>query len=155
LAPDADPDTGESRVDRLAERLAPLVEDGTLTAEQVEAVAEFIAAELPVPERPRRRAVAGHLLHHTADFLDIGGRELREELAGGDSIARIAEAEGSTGRALVEYLVEDVEDHLFAAVERGRLDSDRAADLLEEAERRITEFVFDTPQPSGRDGEGA
>lgn len=139
---------GSAPIDHLIEKLQPLVEGGTLTPDQAEAVAAFVADHPRTPERPRRFAVATHLLRHAADFLDITGAELREEIAGGDTIARVAGANGSSGDSLVEYLVEDAEDHLAHAVERGRIDEERAAELLEEAEVRITELVFDTPQPS-------
>ena len=134
-------------IDRVVERLQPLVDDGTITAEQAEAVAAFLVEELERPDRPRKVVVARHLLRHTADFLDIEGSELREAIAAGDTVAEVAVENGSSGEALVEYLVEDVEDHLETAVANGRIDEEQAAELLAGAEEKITEFVFDTPQP--------
>jgi hypothetical protein len=152
LAPGEGEEEGaDRRVAFLTEQLAPLVDDGTISAEQAEEVAAYIVENVLPPERPRRVLAAGHLLRHTVDFLDISGVELREGIAEGDTIAQIAEAKGSSGDALVEYLVEDVEDHLEQAVEAGRIGEDRAAEVLDEAEERITEFVFDTPQPGDRE----
>jgi polyhydroxyalkanoate synthesis regulator phasin len=130
----------------LQDRLAPLVEDGTINQEQ----ADVIAATLAESMRPR----AGRglrALQAVAEFLELTPEEMREALSEYDTLADLAEANGSSGNELIAYLVDEVEEHLADAVADGRITQDEADERLVDAEKHITELVnSDIPEPGQR-----
>lgn len=139
---DERPEVGE----RLRETLQPLVDDGTISDTQADAVTEHLVENRP--ERSRwvnRRGVDGHGRHGTvvADLLGVDNETLRSELADGNSIADIAEANGIDVQTVIDALIADAESHLDMAVEHG-LDEDRAAEQLERITERIEEGVYRT-----------
>jgi hypothetical protein len=140
--------------ERLRETLQPLVDDGTITESQADAVAAHLVENRP--ERGDRfgrlggRGLDGHGRNHTvlADVLGIDRETLRTELAAGNSIADIAEANGVEVQAVIDALVADAETHLDLAVEHG-LDEERAATRLERITERIEDRVYDTRDTDG------
>ena len=139
---------------RLRETLQPLVDDGTITGSQTDAVAVHLVEIRPQPAdgpgRLGRRGPHGHGRNHTvlADVLGIDTETLRTELAAGMSIADIAEANGVDVQLVIDTLIADVESHLELAVEHG-LDEERAAVRLERLAERIEERVYDTRSAGG------
>ena len=128
----------------ILDHLAPLVEDDTITAAQAEAVAATLAENMPGPGRGRGLRA----LRATAEFLELTPAEMRAGLAEYDTLADLAAANGSSGAELIAYLVAQVEEHLAAAVEEGRITADEAAEKLADAEEHITEMVNgDIPEP--------
>lgn len=133
-APEATPD-GEPG-ERLRETLQALVDDGTITAEQADAVTAHIVENRPergdrpgAGERGERgrpgmfaRGVGSEVL---TDVLGLDAAELREQLRDGATLAEIAEAEGVDPQAVVDALVDELEERVANAVENGR--PDRAA----------------------------
>ena len=95
-----------------------------------------------IPERHRR---PGHRLRvmgqETADFLGITLEELRDAVADGATLAEVAEANGSSADALIDYLVGVVAEHLDEAVAEGKMTADEAAERLEQATDHITALV--------------
>ncbi len=131
------PEPGE----RLRETLQPLVDDGTITAAQAEAVSDHLVQNRPERGRdghgPGHRGAAfdGEVV---ADLIGIDVDQLREALRGGASIADIAAENGADTDAIVQALVDELEGHLELAVEDGRLTDTEAAERLAQAEERIT-----------------
>ena len=139
---------------RIVDKLSPLVEDGTLTQAQADAVAELLAADLPLGPRGHRfAAILG-----VADFFDMTPRELRAALQGSDSLAAFAEANGSSADELISFLVDKVEAHLDEAVANGRITEDQKAELLANDTEHITDMVNgpipDRPFPGRPGGPG-
>lgn len=125
---------------RLRETLQPLVDDGTITAEQADAVAEHLVEHRP--ERPGREERREHRRERfdgdvVAEIIGIDAEALRTELREGSSIAEIAEANGVDPQAVVDALVAEASDHLDVAVENGRLTAEEAAERLAERTERI------------------
>src|SRR3990170_6677107 len=89
----------------LQEQLAPLVEDGTISQEQADAVAATLAENLP---RPGGRGRGLRALQATAEFLELTAEEMREALSEYDTLADLAAANGSSGDELIAYLVAQV-----------------------------------------------
>ena len=127
---------------RLRETLQVLVDDGTLSAEQADAVAEHLAAQLP--DRDGHRGHRGHPGTDgevVAELLGIDVAELRSSLRDGQSIADLAEANGVDVQTVIDALVAEAESHLDLAVDNGRLTEDEAADKLVDVTERITDRV--------------
>jgi len=122
---------------RIVDKLSPLVEDGTLTQAQADAVAELLAADLPLGPRGHRfEAILA-----VADFFDMTPRELRTALQDYDSLAAFAEANDSSADELISFLVDKVEAHLDEAVANGRITEDQKAEMLANATEHITDMV--------------
>ncbi len=147
-APDA-PEVGT----RLRETLQPLVDAGTITAEQADAV----TAQL-VENRPERAQAgeghgrgghrggpgmfaAGVGSEALTDLLGLDAQELRTQLRDGATLAEIATAQGVEVQAVVDELVAELDERLTNAVENGRIDQAEADQKLVDAEARITDAV--------------
>ena len=145
------------RVEVIANALAGLVEDGTLTQEQADRVAETLDEQLPA----RGLGGPGGLGHHggvllsldvAAEELGLTEDDLEEQLREGTALADIAEEQGVDVDDLVATLVDAAEAKLATALEEGRIDQDRADAISADLEDRIRTFVdegFRTP-PMGR-----
>jgi len=134
----------------ILERLAPLVEDGTITQAQAEAVAEQLAGQPPLRWERGVQAVRG-----AAELLGLAPQEIVEALHDGSTLAEIAAANGSSGEELIAYLVGIVDERLTEAVADGRITEEQKAEALEQATNAITSAVstiFERPldQPRGR-----
>ena len=148
-APDA-PEMGT----RLRETLQPLVDDGTITAEQADAVTTQL-----VENRPERgeggfgegRGPGGHRgpgmfargvgSEALTDLLGIDAEELRTQLRDGATLADIATAQGVEVQAVVDELVGELDERLTNAVDNGRIDQAEADQKLADAEAKITDMV--------------
>lgn len=156
----ADGSTDEShpdRGDRLSEALAPLVEDGTITQEQSDAVRDQLLEAMPGPGEFGHRGHGGHLGHNVdaiAEALGMDAETLATELRDGSSLADIAEAQGVDIQAVIDILVADLDEHLAGAVEDGRITQEEADDRRADAVERITESVNDEMPFRGPRGPG-
>lgn len=126
---------------RLREALQALVDDGTITAEQADAVAEHLAAQ--APERGGHRGHRGPGMDGevVAGLLGIEAEELRDALRDGQSIADLATANGVDVQTVIDALVAEAQGHLDLAVENGRLTEEEAAEKAADLEARITARV--------------
>jgi len=122
---------------RIVEELGPLVDDGTITAAQAEAVAGLLTEARPGSGREPR----GPGLEPIAEFLGIDAGDLRAALTEGSTLADLAADNGSSADALIDFLVTDAGEHLARAVADGKLDQADVADELDEITQRITEMV--------------
>jgi polyhydroxyalkanoate synthesis regulator phasin len=136
---------------RLREVLQSLVDDGTITADQADAVTAHL-----VENRPERgefgegrgghrggpgmfgRGVASEAL---TDLLGLDAQELRTQLRDGATLAEIASAQGVEVQAVIDELVAEVTERVDNAVANGRIDQAEADEKLAEAEAEITERV--------------
>ena len=130
--------------DHITEALQPLVDDGRLDAELVDDIIE--ALEAARPERGERGP--GMRGHHgfgggadIAEVLGLEAGELREALADGQSIAEVAEAQGVAVDDVVDAIVSATEERLADAVENGRIDEERAEEILSDAAERAEDMV--------------
>jgi hypothetical protein len=130
----------------LSEVLSGLVEDGTLTQEQADAVEGAVTDARP--DRPLREHVIEHHgppggghLDTAADAIGIEPDELADALLDGQTIAEVATANGVEPQAVIDALVAEAEARLADLVADGRLDEQAAADRLARMTERITEAV--------------
>ena len=131
----------------LKNRVDAAVEAGRLTEEQGQELKDRIdSGETPLIFGGFGHEGFGHFDHFgnlesAATYLGLTEAELRERLADGDTLAEIAKAEGKSVDGLVETLVDAAEKKIDDAVADGRLTAERAADLKDGLEERITELV--------------
>lgn len=143
-------DTSSSRVERIADALSGLVEDGSITQEQADEVAATLdEADLGGPGGHGR----GPDLATAAEALGMSEEELRTALeADGATLAAVAEEQGVAVDTLVQALVAAEEERIAEAVTDGRLTREEADERLADLEQRVTERV--EVDPDGR-GPGA
>ncbi len=147
-APDfqrADPST------HITEALQPLVDDGTLTDSQVQAVIDALEAARPAkgdhnggPGRPN--------LDNLASVLGTDADTLGQELRDGQSLADIAAANGVDTQDVVDAIVSQMEERIQQGVDNGKLDQDKADEMLANAEDHANEIVDGTARPGGPRG---
>lgn len=156
LAATTDDDTAPAVEDTRAyqgiqDRLAPLVEAGTITQAQADAVAEALVAG---GMRGPGGGAGFQAIGQVAEFLGLTPAEMRAAVQEYDTLADIAAANGSSGEELVAFLLEKLESHLAIAVENGRITQEQADERLADAETQLTDMVngeIPTP-PAGRPG---
>ncbi len=86
----------------------------------------------------------GHLgasLDNVAEFLGMDTSDLRDALAGGQSLAQIAEAQGKSVDDLKAYLLSQVEDRVAQAVDNGSITQEQADNILANAPDRIDDLI--------------
>jgi hypothetical protein len=145
--PASDADRVANATERIRTELQNLVDDGTITAAQADAVAADLAASLPEhgPWRPGgpggghgHPGFDGEVL---AGLLGIDVETLRSDLRSGQTVAEIAAAQGVDVQTVIDSLVAEAKAHLKLSVESGRLTQDEADARLTEVSERITDFV--------------
>ena len=146
------------RVDRLKEALQGLVDDGTISGEQRDAVAQRLAEELPPRglghgqgrgqgqgHGPGHGRGLGHGKHLALDVastaLGITEQELREQLRSGKSIAQVAQERGVDLGAVTKALEDAARERLQQAVTDGRLTQAEADEKAAELTDRIADAV--------------
>ena len=93
----------------------------------------------------------GRGLEAAAEVLGMEVDALREALAGGQTLAEVAEGAGVSVEDLVAALVADATEHLDAAVDEGRITEEQAAEMADGLEERIQARV-DGELPAGGPG---
>jgi hypothetical protein len=136
---------------RIQDALSGLVDNGTLTQEQADAVTQALRDALP-------RGGPGHGRHliggfdAAADHLGLSKEALLEALQGDATLADVADAQGKSVDELIGAMVADANAKIDEAVANGRIDEDRAAEMKSNLEERITSLVNDgvkVPRPEG------
>jgi hypothetical protein len=137
IAADAGTDAGSVTVDPAAEQqarlesvLQPLVDDGTLTQEQADKVIEVLAAAGPMGGDGHRggRHGGGMMadgLQTVADTIGITTDELSTALAGGQTIAQVAEANGSSAQAVIDARIAEATARVTDMVNNGGMPGGR------------------------------
>jgi hypothetical protein len=88
-----------------------------------------------------------------AEFLGLTPEELREQVSAGATLAEVADSLGVNPQSLVDYMVEEATAKVDEQVANGRIEQERADQLVANLSERINTLVFEGPQPyEGRDG---
>jgi hypothetical protein len=153
---EATPETPPEPGARLQEVLAPLVEDGTITQAQADAVVDRLVEAAPL--RPGGhggpRGHRGPVLEAAAGAIGVTVVELGEALRDGSTIAEVAAANGVEAQAVIDAMVAELETHLAEAVADGRKTQAQADEILANASERITAVVNGEVRPGGPVGHG-
>jgi hypothetical protein len=104
---------------------------------------------------PGHHMLFGDKLSSAADYLGLTQAELREQLAGGKSLAEIAEAEGKSVDGLQQAMLAGAKSDLDEAVRNERLTQEQADEIYEHLQSSIDDLVNGTlPGPRFRHGFG-
>jgi hypothetical protein len=104
---------------------------------------------------PGHHMFFGDKLSSAADYLGLTQAELREQLAGGKSLAEIAEAEGKSVDGLQQAMLAGAKSDLNEAVRNERLTQEQADEIYEHLQSSIDDLVNGTlPGPRFRHGFG-
>lgn len=140
--------------------LDELVADGTLTAEQADAVATKLAEAKPErgPGGPGHgRHGKGPGFEAAATALGIEPSELMQQLRDGKTIAQVAADKGVDVQTVIDAMVAELSTHLDEEVAEGDLTQEEADARKAEATERITTMVNEgmpAGGPMGRGGKG-
>lgn len=151
---DATTDDGRGGMsEHLATTLAPLVEAGTITQAQADAVIAAIEEAGP-PDGGHggpgmRGGRGGPGLEVAADAIGITEEELRTALRDGGTLAEVAEANGVDPQAVIDALVAELQTRLDEKVADGDLTQEEADEKLASGIERITERMTSTPPEPG------
>lgn len=118
--------------------LSGLVDDGTITQAQADAVEAALHDARPGRGMHGFRH-GGHGV--VADALGVTEDELRTALADGQSVADVAAAQGVEVQTVVDAVIADLEARLDGRVETGAMTQERADEVLAEADERVAAFV--------------
>ncbi len=86
----------------------------------------------------------GDYVDAVLDLLGVNRGEMVSHLRTGGTLAELAEANGSSGQAVVDTLVAVADAKIDEAVVAGRIDEDQAAELHDRAVERATDVVYST-----------
>ena len=134
---------------RLNETLKPLVDAGTITQAQADAV---VAA---LKEAGPKGAKGGPGLDVAAQALGMTTDELHTALKGGQTLAQVAESKGVNVQVVIDALVASATNHINEEVASGEITQAQADEKLANVTDRVTERV-NNPRPEGgrRGGNG-
>jgi len=134
---------------RLNETLKPLVDAGTITQAQADAV---VAA---LKEAGPKGAKGGPGLDVAAQALGMTTDELHTALKGGQTLAQIAESKGVNVQVLIDALVASATNHINEEVASGEMTQAEADEKLAELSQRVTDRVNNPrPEAGPRGGHG-
>ncbi len=154
----SDPAADADHTARLQSVLQPLVDDATLTQAQADAVIAALEAAGPMDGGRGGRGGPGMNgpganLDTVAAVLGITADEVRTGIQGGQTIAQLAEANGTTAQAVIDALVAQATTHVDEEVAAGKHTQAEGDAELADATTRITDFVNNTqtagPGPGG------
>jgi polyhydroxyalkanoate synthesis regulator phasin len=147
LTDDSTDDSAPDRTERIRELLQTLVDDGTITAAQADAVAGELATALPERGGPghggfgRGGFVRGVAAEVVAEALGVTVDELVEAVRDGRTIADLAADAGVDVQVVIDAMVAQVAEHLDAEVADGELTQEEADARLATATERIADVV--------------
>lgn len=133
---------------RLTETLKPLVDAGTISQAQSDAVVETLVANAP---RGGMKGRGGPGMDVAAQALGMTNEELRTALQGGQTLAQVAESKGVSTQVLTDALTAGIENHIAQEVADGRIDQARADEMLAKVDQRVTDML-DGVRPKGGRG---
>ncbi len=154
--------TDDARPDRTAELttvLQPLVDAGTITQAQMDAVITALEAAGPIGGGHGggpggRHGMGGASLDVVATTLGITADEVRTALQDGTTLAELATQHGSTADALIAAIVADRTADINQAVTDGKLTQAEADTKLADLTTRVTDFVNNAAPMGGDHGPG-
>ncbi len=147
-------DRAELRKEHLDEVLKPLVDGGTINADQADAVIQALLDAAP----ERLHGHGGHgpvrmRFDAAANAIGIEPSELADAVRSGSTIAEVAAEHGVDAEVVIDAMVAEATDQLKAAVDEGRITQDQMDKRLETLVERTTDRVNNGKPDRGSRGE--
>ena len=121
--------------------LSGLVDNGTITQQQADAVRSALEEARPERGLGHREMGGRRNLGVVAEVLGMTGEELRAALQDGQTIAGVAAARGIDVQAVIDAIVAAQKEHLDDKVAAGDLTQEQADERLAGAGERATALV--------------
>lgn len=141
--PDEQNTTAPDRTRGILDHLAPLVEEGVISQEQAEAVAEHLSG-LQADRAARRHELHQQRRADRQEILDLLGvtvDDIKAAAEGGKSLADVAADQGVDIQDVIDLKTSQIAEHLADAVAGGRLTQDEADDKLAMVTEKISDAV--------------
>jgi len=140
---------------RLNETLKPLVDAGTITQAQADAVIAALKADMPEHGERGKGGKGGPGLDVAAQALGMTTDELHTALDGGQTLAQVASDKGVNVQVVIDALVASATNHINEEVTSGEITQAEADQKLADLSQRVTDRV-NNPRPEGgpRGGHG-
>ena len=132
---------GDIDAEIAAERLAEL-------GDRIDEMIDRTPSDHPGRGHGRGHGVRHGLRHQAADVLDqlgITSDEVRAGFADGKTLADIAAEQGVAEEALVDALVAAANERVDEALDNGRIDEEKAAEIKDSLDERISEMIDAAP----------
>jgi len=126
---------------RIRETLKPLLDNGTLTQAQVDAVAKALQDARPAGKGGKAGVPRGTSLETAASAIGVTVEEVRTAQRAGQSLADLARAKGVDPQKVIDALLAPIIEHEKAEVASGEDTQAEADKKIADATTRITEFV--------------
>ena len=138
---------------RMGESLKPLVDAGTITQAQADAVIAALVADMP--QGGQHGGKGGPGLGVAAQALGVTVDELHTALDGGQTLAQVASSKGVNVQVVIDALVAERTNHINEEVTSGEITQAQADTKLADVTQRVTDMV-NNPRPAGgpRGGHG-
>lgn len=130
----------------MGETLKPLVDAGTITQAQADAVIAALVADMPA--RGDHGGKGGPGLDVAAQALGMSAEELHTALDGGQTLAQVAADKGVSVQVVVDALVASATTHINEEVANGEITQAEADQKLADLTQRVTDRV-NNPKPQG------
>jgi polyhydroxyalkanoate synthesis regulator phasin len=134
-------DTRTTVPESVEDILADLVEDGVITEGQSTQISEALRQRVGPLREHRGGFARGAQLETIAGVIDIEVEDLAAALRDGQTIAEVAEANGSSAQAVIDTLVAEMNTNLDQAIEDGKLTTEKADEIRTDAPERIRSMV--------------
>ncbi len=143
---------------RIADVLKPLVDDGTITQAQADAVSAALVADHQAHEGDHgKRGPGGPKSEVLAQALGMSEADLHTALESGRTIAQVAADQGVDVQVVIDALTAGMTNHINEEIASGELTQEKADAKLADLTSRITDMV-NNPRPAegpgGRGGHG-
>jgi hypothetical protein len=139
--------TAKSADGWVREALKPLLDNNTLSQEQIDAVVQALKDARPAGKGPGshrggpKGIRGGANLSSAATAIGVTEEEVRAALRSGQSLADLATSKGVDPQKVIDALMAQITERANAAVTAGKLTQEQADRHLAEAKTRITDFV--------------
>jgi len=131
---------------RLNETLKPLVDAGTITQAQADAVVSALKADMPA--HGERGGKGGQSLEIASQALGMSVEELHTALDGGQTLAQVASDKGVNVQVVIDALVASATNHISEEVTSGEITQAEADQKLADLTQHVTDRV-NNPRPEG------
>jgi polyhydroxyalkanoate synthesis regulator phasin len=154
-APAGTPADRPDPADHLADVLKPLVDNGTITQSQADAVAAALSADHQVHEGDHgMRGPGGPKSEVLAQALGMSDADLQTALESGKTIAQVAADQGVDVQVVIDALTAEMKNHISDEVTKGESTQAEADAKLADLSSHITDMVNNPRPAEGPGGHG-